>query len=74
VGHEEISSVLMLTIAAAAAVLGARAITAQDPHYGLAVMKAARPEAMLLALTILSPPGQKILASNGFKPVTSPNP
>ena len=42
------------------------------PQYGLAVMKAAKPEAMLLALTILSPPGQKILAANGFRPVASP--
>lgn len=44
------------------------------PQYGLAVVKGARPEAMLLALTILSPAGQKILAANGFKPVASPNP
>jgi molybdate transport system substrate-binding protein len=43
------------------------------PQYGLAVMKAAKPEAMLLALTILSPEGQKILASNGFLPIASPN-
>jgi ABC-type molybdate transport system substrate-binding protein len=43
------------------------------PQYGLAVMKAAKPEAMLLALTILSPPGQKILAANGFRPVASPD-
>jgi len=43
------------------------------PQYGLAVMTAARPEAMLLALTILSPSGQKILASNGFRPVTMPD-
>ena len=39
------------------------------PEYGLAVMKDARPEAMLLALTILSPVGQKILADRGFRPV-----
>lgn len=43
------------------------------PEYGLAVMKAAKPEAMLLALSILSPPGQKILAANGFKPVADPD-
>ena len=43
------------------------------PQYGLAVVKNARPEAMLLALTILSPPGQKILAANGFRPVASPD-
>jgi ABC-type molybdate transport system substrate-binding protein len=43
------------------------------PQYGLAVMKATKPEAMLLALTILSPPGQKILAASGFRPVASPD-
>jgi molybdate transport system substrate-binding protein len=43
------------------------------PQYGLAVMKTARPEAMLLALTILSPPGQKILAASGLKPVADPD-
>src|SRR5262249_22577548 len=42
------------------------------PEYGMAVMKDARPEAMLLALTILSPIGQKILADRGFHPVTLP--
>jgi hypothetical protein len=36
-------------------------------------MTAARPEAMLLALTILTPAGQKILAANGFSPVTLPD-
>jgi hypothetical protein len=36
-------------------------------------MKAAKPEAMPLALTILSPAGQKILAANGFRPVASPD-
>ncbi len=43
------------------------------PEYGLAVMKGTRPEAMLLALSILSPPGQKILAASGFKPVAAPD-
>jgi ABC-type molybdate transport system substrate-binding protein len=43
------------------------------PQYGLAVMKGAKPEALLLALTILSPAGQKILAASGFRPVTSPD-
>jgi ABC-type molybdate transport system substrate-binding protein len=42
------------------------------PQYGLAVIDKARPGAMLLALTILSPEGQKILAAAGFKPVTLP--
>ena len=43
------------------------------PQYGLAVMKGAKPEALLLALTILSPAGQKILAASGFRPVASPD-
>jgi molybdate transport system substrate-binding protein len=43
------------------------------PEYGLAVIKDARPESMLLALTILSPVGQKILADRGFGPVTLPS-
>jgi len=42
------------------------------PEYGLAVLKGAPPEAMMLALTILSPIGQKILAEHGFQPVTLP--
>lgn len=42
------------------------------PEYGLAVMKDAQPAAALLALTILSPEGQKIMAEQGFRPVTSP--
>jgi molybdate transport system substrate-binding protein len=42
------------------------------PEYGLAVIKSARPEAMLLALSILSPNGQKMLAARGFRPVASP--
>jgi len=43
------------------------------PEYGLAVLKGAPPEAMMLALTILSPIGQKILADHGFQPVTLPS-
>jgi molybdate transport system substrate-binding protein len=43
------------------------------PEYGLAVLKDARPEAALLALTILSPEGQKIMAERGFRPVTLPS-
>ena len=46
---------------------------AVGPQYGLALMAAARPEAALLALTILSPSGQKILAENGFRAVTLPD-
>ncbi len=42
------------------------------PEYGLAVLKDARPDAALLALTILSPAGQKIMADHGFRPVTLP--
>jgi ABC-type molybdate transport system substrate-binding protein len=42
------------------------------PEYGLAVLKDAQPAALLLALTILSPEGQKILAQRGFRPVTLP--
>ena len=43
------------------------------PEYGLALMKDAQPAAALLALTILSPEGQKIMAEQGFRPVTLPN-
>jgi ABC-type molybdate transport system substrate-binding protein len=42
------------------------------PEYGLAVLKEARPEAMLLALAILSPAGQKVLADRGFRPAALP--
>ena len=42
------------------------------PQYGLSIMKTAKPNSMLLALTILSPPGQKILAASSFRPVASP--
>ena len=43
------------------------------PQYGLAVVKSAKPNATLLALSILSPPDQRILAANGLKPVTAPD-
>lgn len=43
------------------------------PEYALAVLKDARPGATLLALTILSPDGQQILANFGFHPVTLPS-
>ena len=43
------------------------------PEYGLAVMEDAQLAAALLALTILSPEGQKIMAEQGFRPVTLPN-
>jgi ABC-type molybdate transport system substrate-binding protein len=42
------------------------------PEYGLAVLSNAPPEALLLALTILSPAGQKVLAHRGFHPVALP--
>jgi molybdate transport system substrate-binding protein len=42
------------------------------PEYGLAVLKDARPEALLLALSILSPEGQRVMVQNGFRPVTLP--
>ncbi|MEJ8848291.1 hypothetical protein [Variovorax rhizosphaerae] len=42
------------------------------PQNGLAVIKGARPEAMLLALRILFPEGQAILAKNGFKAIALP--
>jgi molybdate transport system substrate-binding protein len=42
------------------------------PEYALAVMKDAWPGAQMLALTILSPAGQKILAEHGFHPVALP--
>jgi ABC-type molybdate transport system substrate-binding protein len=43
------------------------------PEYALAVLKDAHPAAQLLALTILSPEGQKIMARWGFRPVTLPS-
>jgi ABC-type molybdate transport system substrate-binding protein len=42
------------------------------PEYALAVLKDAKPGALMLALTILSPAGQKLLAEAGFQPVTLP--
>jgi molybdate transport system substrate-binding protein len=43
------------------------------PEYGLAVLNNAPPEALLLALTILSPQGQKVLADRGFRPIALPS-
>ena len=43
------------------------------PQNGLAVLKGAKPEALLLALRILSPQGQRILAKHGFKAVALPD-
>ncbi len=43
------------------------------PEYGLAVLRDARPEASLLALAILSPEGQTIMAQRGYRPVTLPS-
>jgi ABC-type molybdate transport system substrate-binding protein len=43
------------------------------PEYALAVLKDAHPAALSLALTILSPEGQKIMAQWGFRPVTLPS-
>jgi ABC-type molybdate transport system substrate-binding protein len=42
------------------------------PQYGLAVIAPAKPDAMRLALFILSPEGQAILSRNGFKPIGLP--
>jgi ABC-type molybdate transport system substrate-binding protein len=42
------------------------------PQYGLAVLKDPKPQALLLALTILSPEGQAVLAKAGFKPIGLP--
>ena len=41
-------------------------------EHGIAV-RTAKPSAPLLALTILSPAGQKTLATNGFKPLANPD-
>lgn len=43
------------------------------PESGLAVLKDAQPAAALLALTILSPEGQKIMVRHGFRSVTLPS-
>ena len=43
------------------------------PEFALAVLKDAHPAAQSLALTILSPEGQKIMARHGFRPVTLPS-
>jgi molybdate transport system substrate-binding protein len=43
------------------------------PEYGLAVLKDAQPAALQLALTILSPEGQKTMARLGFRPVALPS-
>jgi molybdate transport system substrate-binding protein len=43
------------------------------PEYGLAILKDSHPAAALLALTILSPEGQKMMAQHGFVPVTLPS-
>jgi molybdate transport system substrate-binding protein len=45
----------------------------QVAEYALAVLKDAQPGALMLALTILSPAGQKILAEYGFRPVGLPS-
>ena len=42
-------------------------------EYALAVIKGASPAAMMLALHILSPVGQKTLLDYGFKPVGLPS-
>ena len=42
------------------------------PEYGLAILRDAQPAASLLALAILSPEGQRIMAQRGFRPVTLP--
>jgi hypothetical protein len=43
------------------------------PEYGLAVLKNAHPDASMLALTILSPAGQKVLADRGLRSVALPS-
>jgi len=47
---------------------------AGGPEYGLAIFKDSSPRAPDLALFILSPDGQRILAQNGFAPVGLPAP
>jgi ABC-type molybdate transport system substrate-binding protein len=47
---------------------------ATGPEYGLAVLKGADPRTSDLALFMLSPEGQQLLANNGFSPVALPWP
>ncbi len=61
-------------IAADATLVSLPASLQVGPQYGVAMLKVAKPAAMLLALTILSPEGQAILARTGFKPVAQPAP
>jgi len=56
-----------------AAVIRLPAALQLGPQYALAVVVGARPEAMLLALTILAPAGQRALAEAGFTPVGLPD-
>ncbi len=42
------------------------------PQYGLAVLKGSKTAALLLALTIVSPEGQAVLAKGGFRPIGLP--
>lgn len=44
------------------------------PEYGLTILKGAHPGAADLALYILSPDGQALLAKHGFAPVDLPSP
>jgi molybdate transport system substrate-binding protein len=50
------------------------AAIAASPEYGLAVLKDADPRAADLALFVLSPRGQQVLADFGFAPVGLPGP
>jgi ABC-type molybdate transport system substrate-binding protein len=47
---------------------------AAGPEYGLAILKGSNPRAEDLALYILSPEGQQVLAQFGFAPVGLPTP
>lgn len=57
----------------AAALVPFPAALETGPEYGLAVVST-RPEAMSLALVLLSPDGQRVLAGWSFTPVTLPTP